>query len=84
MSTGNGSGSIRYAVAFPKPLLDQLRTWAEEAGRLGLAAEFLAAIRQVNRRLETTPHTWGDPLWEYDTIQAVERRGRRNLAQPRV
>lgn len=75
MSTGNGSGPFRYKVAFPQPLLDQLRLWADEAERLGLAAEFLAAIRQVNRRLEMTPHTWGDPLWEYDTIQAVERRG---------
>jgi hypothetical protein len=38
MSTGNGSGGLRYTVNFPKPQLDQLRAWAEEAERLGRAA----------------------------------------------
>ena len=75
MSAGNGHDPLRHNVVFPPPLLDQLRVWAEEAGRLGLASEFLAVLRQVKRRLERTANTWGDPLWEYDTIPALERRG---------
>jgi hypothetical protein len=75
MSTGNGFSSHKYTVAFPKPLLDQLRTWADEAERLGVSAEFLSVIREVNLRLKTDPTKWGDPLRDYQAIDAAELRG---------
>ena len=70
-----GNGSLSYSVSFPQPLLAQLRMWAEEAKRLGAGTDFLEAVRQMNQRLKTDPTKWGDPLWEYQTINAAELRG---------
>jgi hypothetical protein len=70
-----GNGSLPYSVAFPQPLLDQLRAWADEAKRLGVGAEFLAALRDIRHRLKTNPHGWGDRLREYPVINAAEMRG---------
>ena len=70
-----GNGSLPYSVAFPQPLLDQLRAWADEAKRLGVGAEFLAAVRLMNLRLKTDPVRWGDPLRSYPVISAAELRG---------
>lgn len=76
MTYANGSaGTPRYSVSFPPPLLDRLRVWAEEARRLGLATEFLAALRQVNKRLQSDPNDWGDELREFPMIGAIEMRG---------
>ena len=73
MATGNGSS--RYRLAFPQPLLDQLRTWADEAKRLGAGSEFLAALREIRHRLKSDPKGWGDRLRSYPVINAFEMRG---------
>jgi hypothetical protein len=74
MATDNGAHRS-FAVSFPQPLLDQLLGWSVQAKRLGVGAEFLAALREVNRRLNTDPAEWGDPLREYTSIDAAEPRG---------
>ena len=73
MATGNGPA--RYTASFSKPLLDAIRVWVEEAKSLGRGVEFLAALREINERLETDPHGWGDRLRGYPVINAFEMRG---------
>jgi hypothetical protein len=70
-----GNGSLPYSVAFPQPLLDQLRAWADEAKRLGVGVEFLAVLREIRQRLKTDPKEWGDRLRSYPVINAFEMRG---------
>ncbi len=70
-----GNGSLPYSVAFPQPLLDQLRAWADEAKRLGIGVVFLAALREMRHRLNSDPKEWGDRLRGYPVISASDMRG---------
>lgn len=66
---------LRFVVATPQRLLDRFRRWAEQAAAVGKLSEYVAAMKEANRRMETTPHGWGDLLREYPTLNAVKRRG---------
>lgn len=74
MAGGNGSPT-RYTLSTPESVLRQLRTWAEQATRLGRRADYLDVLKRINRFLQDAPHAWGDLLKEYRHIEAVERRG---------
>jgi hypothetical protein len=65
----------RFTVATPQPLLDRIRAWAADATARGVRSEFLAALKEMNERLEADPVAWGDLLREYVQIDAVEMRG---------
>jgi hypothetical protein len=55
-------------------VLDQARALAEEATRAGRRAEFLAALTEINRRLETQAVSWGDPMFHYRHLGLLEYR----------
>jgi hypothetical protein len=47
--------------SYPHAVLNKLRTWGHLAIRLGLYAEFMRALREVEERLSADPEAWGDP-----------------------
>ena len=65
----------RFVVATPQRLLDYFRRWAGQAATAGVLSEFIAALKDANRRMEMAPHGWGDLLREYPGLNAVKRRG---------
>lgn len=64
-----------FNVTVPQHILEQLRAWAGRATPLGRRAEFLLALRLMTERLELDPDKWGDPLYGYAHITALEYRG---------
>ncbi len=64
-----------FNVTVPSSLREQLRAWAGQATRLGRRPDFMLALRVMTERLEFSPNEWGDPLYGYDHITAVEYRG---------
>ena len=65
----------RFAVSLFVSVRTHFRRWVEEAGRSGRRAECIEALRQTTERLELVPMEWGDLLFKYRTISAVECRG---------
>lgn len=64
-----------FNVTVPQFVREQLRDWAGRATPLGRRAEFLLALRLMTERLEFDPDKWGDPLYGYAHITALEYRG---------
>lgn len=58
-------------VSYPRAVFDNLRTWGEVANRIGLRAEYLAALREMEQRLRTDPGEWGDPIWNLRGLSMV-------------
>lgn len=64
-----------FSVTVPPYIREQLRNWAGESTGLGRRAECLLALRLMTERLEFDPDKWGDPLFGYAHISALEYRG---------
>ncbi len=64
-----------FNVTVPSHPREQLRAWAGQAARVGRRQECLLALRLMAEHLEFDPDEWGDPLFGYDHITAVEYRG---------
>jgi hypothetical protein len=60
MSSTNGSP--RYTIGISVAIREQLKSWGELSTRLYRQSDYLAAVREMNDRLEHDPATWGDPL----------------------
>lgn len=56
-------------VSYSPEVLARLREWARVAVSIGLRAEFVAALREMEARLQSDPELWGDPLWDYRTLR---------------
>lgn len=55
-------------VSYEPPVLANLRAWGRVAARVGLRDAFLAALRDMDDRLQSDPRAWGDPLWDYRAL----------------
>lgn len=75
MSSNNGHGAQGYTILWLPEALTQLREWGELAVKLQLRKEYAAALRRMKTLLLTQPVSFGDFLWSYKNIRAVERRG---------
>jgi hypothetical protein len=67
--------SLRFTVNTPPELLSRLRDWSQAMSAVGRRKYYVAALKEMNERLEQTPALWGDPLKEYEHIHAFEIRG---------
>ena len=56
--------SVSYAPA----VLANLRTWGERAVQVGYRDEFVAALREMEDRLQHAPLSWGDPQWNFRSL----------------
>src|SRR5262245_54335070 len=50
-----------FRVSFSREFGARLRGLGRRAAELGIGDEFLAAVREINRRLTDDPLAWGDP-----------------------
>jgi hypothetical protein len=72
---GASEPAKRFVVSVFASARAQFQQWVEQADRIGKRAECLDALRQTTERLELVPLDWGDTLFKYRTISAVECRG---------
>jgi hypothetical protein len=66
---------VRYKVepgAHTKEQIEHIKVAAKKAGRF---ARFIDILEEAIRRLESDPHTWGDPVYRAKTVDAVTYRG---------
>ena len=64
-----------FTVDITPILAARLRAWGRQMSAAGRLPEFVAAVEEMNERLKTSPHVWGDPLKDYNTLRASEMRG---------
>ena len=62
-------------IIVPKPLMDRIRLWAVEMKEVGEVELFVGALRLMDQQLKFNAKKWGDPLFNYPKIEAVECRG---------
>ena len=67
--------SPEFYVHTPPPLLARLRAWIVDMKAAGRGPEYYEALKEMNRRLETDPDRWGDPLHQYHHMRGLEARG---------
>ncbi|HEY7428358.1 MAG TPA: hypothetical protein VH682_29265 [Gemmataceae bacterium] len=54
---------------------EQLKDLTAQAIRLGKYKDFLAAVKEIARRLSSDPLQWGDPLYHYRHLELMQYRG---------
>jgi hypothetical protein len=64
-----------FSIHTPPHLLARLKVWTIEMKASGRGIEYLAALKELNHRLETDPDRWGDPLRQYHYMRGLEARG---------
>jgi hypothetical protein len=68
------NGRSPWEVVFFETVRQQLRTWAEQAARLGMRDQYAQALRSMVAHLETDPAAWGDPLFHLHHLDLLVYR----------
>lgn len=74
MATGNGTPPPVYTVTLTASVGARFRTLAAFAVRYGLLASYTQALDTLQRRLQTDPGGWGDPIRDRPAAGLHERR----------
>jgi hypothetical protein len=75
MSAGDGIESPSYRLIYPEAVRQLIRDLGRRAKQLGWAAEFVAALRGIERRLQSDPLEFGEPLRHLLHVDLLERHG---------
>ncbi|MBY0456442.1 MAG: hypothetical protein K2V38_03835 [Gemmataceae bacterium] len=59
-------------VSYRAEVLSKLRDWGRVAVRVGMRDEFLAAVREMEDRLQAAPESWGDPVRTHRGLKLTE------------
>src|SRR5215831_13653866 len=67
----SGEPPSPYRVAYPQPVLQQVRDWTQ--GSLGsrFRVQAALALQIIDRQLTAEPLTWGDPLYHLRHLRMV-------------
>ena len=57
-----------YKVCYSQATLDELEGLAASATSLGMAGEFLEALKLINEKLTFDPLAWGDPQYRLPAL----------------
>ena len=71
----SSSSAVPYEVVRSEVTRDQLKVWGKIAKERGRLAEYTAALRIVEYRLQYEPLEWGDPLYDLPNLGLVMYRG---------
>lgn len=71
MSIGGGD----YRVIVMTRAGEQIRSLFEAADRLGLRVDLAASLGEIDRKLQSEPRSWGDPVRTLPTLDLTLYRG---------
>src|SRR5438093_1422966 len=67
------NGQSLYVVDRLAKVTDQIRQLGQRAAALGITTELVTALRAIVHKLETKPHTWGEPRHHTQLLGGVVR-----------
>jgi hypothetical protein len=67
------NGQSLYTVDRLAKVADQIRQLGQRAAALGITAELVGALRAIVHKLETKPHTWGEPRHHTQLVGGLVR-----------
>src|SRR6476619_5441590 len=67
------NGSRRYRIEFSGTVRDQLISCQQKASMEGRGAEFIAAMRKILNRLQTSPANFGEAIFRLYSLRMTIR-----------
>jgi hypothetical protein len=59
-------------VSYAHVAIAKLRGWGPIAVRIGMREEFVAAVAEMDQRLQADPEAWGDPVRDYQGLSLTQ------------
>jgi hypothetical protein len=67
--------SHSYQVIRSENTRTQLKEWGEVARELGLLDQYVASLKAIERKMQTEPLSWGDPVYPLSSLKLIIYRG---------
>lgn len=73
MMASDSNGQRLYQLEFSQAIIEDLRQRQRKASREGRGEQFLSAVREAIKRLQSDPRSFGEPLYRLPALRLQVR-----------